>query len=172
MSQTSNSGGTTKNYLREFYAVTVTSLYRAVIYGEPQVPWLEKISVRERSKIALGEKIKNGTMVSIGSQLELFVPEGSGSISPNSTIQREITMVNTRFHGGCTSKVVALFLDERKAMQCHDSVGLTPCDPRWKKDTIAVLKAIHREHPYCSISTVDARFWLLPPSEWQKIPLP
>jgi hypothetical protein len=144
----------------------MTSVYLAKIMGKG-VPLLIKIACHDKtSGVGIGESISNGTMISVGKQLILFVPEGSGLISPTSTEQREIAQVNTGYWGGCTSEVVALFDNREKAMQCSSSENLQPCDPRWKEDTIAILRAIGEDHPHCSITTYhDLR--LMPSKEWQ-----
>lgn len=154
-------------FLKEFFAVTLTSVYRARIMGKKGIPSLIKIACRDgRSEIKVGSSISNGTMISVGKQLTLFFPEGSGVISPTSTYQREIASVNTVYWGGSTSQVVALFCSKARAMRCNNAENLQPCDPRWKKDTIATLRAIGKNHPFCSISTFSD-LWLMPPDEWQ-----
>jgi len=161
----------TKGHLRKFFAVTITSsVYQASIGGRSTrkrpVPFLEKIALRGNSAGAVGDITSNGTVIAVSKDLQLFVPEGSGT--GWSTEQRQIGLVNTRFHGGHTSAIVALFLRKEGAMACSREQSLQPCDSRWRAQTIAVIRAIGTEHPYCSISTSDARWWLMPPSEWQQ----
>ncbi len=154
--------------LARFYAVTLTSVYEAVIYGAKVAPWLEKLALKTESKFKLGHKIGDGTMLSIGKQLIMFVPEGSGVISPTSTIERDIVGVNTHYWGSQTSYVVALFMNKGEAMKCHKASNQGLVDSRWKSQTIAVLRAIGKKHPNCSISTERNDSWLMPPDEWQK----
>jgi len=149
--------------LNEFFAVTLTSVYKAVIYGENVVPYLLKISARRESKMLVGAKIDNGTMISVGCYLVLFIPEGSGGA--NTSYEREIGKVNTRYWGGGTSSIVALFLDEMAAVACDKAGNLVPCDPRWKDQTIAVLRAVGENHPYCSISGSPGLI-LMPKEAW------
>ncbi len=55
--------------------------------------------------------------------------------------------VNTMFWSGKTTSVVALFLDEKEAMSCFDSVNLRVCDQRWKEQTMQVMETIGNRHP-------------------------
>lgn len=155
----------TKERLKSFFAVTKTSVYRAVIDGEKEVPYLEKIACKGKSKVAIGSRISNGTMVSIGRRLQLFVPEGSGVVSPCSTVEREIAMVNTHYWGGNTSEVVALFLKEEDAIVCSKNGDVVALDPRWRDKTVEVLSAIGDDHPCCSISN-NSDLRLMPKEEW------
>jgi hypothetical protein len=155
--------------LQVFYAVTMTSVYRVVGHGE-DAPYLEKIALRDSSStVGISTKVSNGTMVSIGENLNLFVPEGSGRTSPMSTVEREIARVNTSYWGGHTSKVVALFLDGAEALACNAQEELIANDSRWRAQTIEVLRAIGDNHMYFSITAWN-NLWLLPPSEWWQPP--
>lgn len=148
-----------KKYLKEFYAVTKNSLYCASVGGVGQAPFIIKIISRDKNnRIKLGEKIDNGSMIAIGTYLQFFTPESDSPILPQK--------VNW---GGCTSKIVALFMDKNTALQCVGSQDYVPCDPRWKKNTIEVLRAIGTDHLYFSVSTDNPNFWLLPPEEWQTV---
>ena len=159
-----------KTYLMSFYAVTLTSVYQARIGTDnpkEEVPALIKIAKKGSGKIDIGMVVSNGTMVAICKHLQMFIPEGSGRLSPSSTIEREVVRVNTHYWGGHTTQIVALFLKEMDALECSCELNLQPCDPRWMKDTIATLKAIGDDHPYCSISAAIPDWWLVPPSEWR-----
>ncbi len=151
--------------LRFFYAVTTTSVYRAVMSGPLGRPYLIKIACRGESSVLVGGKIANGTMVSIGKHLILFVPEGSGGVSPTSTMQREISKVNIRYWGDQTSGVVALFTTEEDAMDCYEGKNLIICDPRWKQKTIEVLRAVGENNLHCSV-TNDPEMQLMPKEDW------
>lgn len=161
-------------FLKKFYAVTLRSVYLARIGKENDedkdaVPALKKITAsKDGLGYPAGNEISNGTMLAVRECLQLFVPEGSGWLSPTSTVEREITRVNTRFHGGHTSPIVALFLMEREAMDCFDYSDLRARDPRWKRQTIEVLRTIGAEHPFCAISSSDSAWWLYPPEEWMR----
>ncbi len=161
----------TKEHIKAFFAVTETSVYLARIGTDnpkEAVPALVKIAVRGDSAVPVGKTISNGTMIAVCRGLVVFMPEGSGRQSPASTYEREIARVNILYHGGGTSLIVALFLNETDALACSGMPNLQPCDPRWKEKTIATLKAIGENHPYCSISTWPD-LWLIPPSEWMDI---
>ncbi len=104
-------------FLERFYAVTgwqneTTSVYEAKIGGEGEKPILTKIALKGGSKIAVGDQIKNGTMLWIGEFLLLFIPEGGGGYNPR--IERDAVLVNTRYWGGGTSSIIALFLHQKK----------------------------------------------------------
>ena len=159
-----------KKYLHSFYAVTLTSVYQVRIGTDDpaeEVPVLIKIAKKGDGKIDVGTVVSNGTMVAICQHLQMFIPEGSGQLSPSSTIEREVVRVNTHYWGGHTTQIVALFFKEADALECSCESDLQPCDPRWKKDTIAILRAIGDDHPYCSISAAMPGWWLVPPSEWR-----
>jgi len=151
--------------LKEFWAVTVTSVYHALIYGKGS-PELTKIAMGWKwgSRIAVGGKISggSGTMLSVHKQLTIFIPEGGGTAS----FQREIGLVNTRYWLGGTSNVVALFLNKEAALLCGAAKDYKPCDERWRDETIETLRAIGKEHPYCSISTSPVN-QLVDPKDWQ-----
>jgi hypothetical protein len=158
-----------KKELGKFYAVTMTSVYKAVAVGEG-VPYLEKIARRDKaSPFRVGARIENGTMISVGANLYMFVPEGCGPTSPNSTVEREIARVNTRYWGGHTARIVALFLKRKDALLCNRAENLVANDSRWREQTIEVLRAIKDDHMYFSITTWH-EFELIPASEWRQPP--
>ena len=106
--------------IHEFLAVTMTSVYhvkdgideKGNQYGGPTA---QKIALRGESKVPVGGHLKNGTMLAICDQLIMYIPEGGGITS----FERKIELVNTRYWGGNSSQIVALFLvdeiEERKA---------------------------------------------------------
>ena len=152
--------------INKFYAVTQSSsLYEAVIGDENNIPYLVKIDAKGKSKLPIGYVISNGTMISIGKSLNLFVPEGGGT-----STERQISKVNTRYWGGNTSYIVALFTTKKDAKFCLENhiIKNEAYKNQWKKSTIEVLQAIGNEHPYCSIETNFPKLWLMPPTEWQK----
>ena len=159
-----------KTLLKVFYAVTKSKSVYLVRIGsdkpEEEAPLLVKISKNGESKLSVGGTISNGTMIAVGKNLQMFVPEGSGWMSPMSTLEREVSKVNTHFWGGHTSLIVALFLNEAEALDCSCESDLQPCDARWRKKTSSTLKTIGDNHPYCSISTAGKDWWLIPPEEW------
>ncbi len=163
-----------KSFLKKFYALTLSSsVYFAEIGSAKGVPYLVKIAQKSKdaTNISVGERIDNGTMIAVADRLHMFIPEGSGWFSPMSTFQREIWMVNSRWHGGQTSQIVALFKQKSKALKAINAKDLVRCDPRWEAETVAVLRAIGEDHPYCAISTSMPQYQLMPPEKWQ-IPVP
>lgn len=155
--------------LAEFFGVTLSgSVYKAKIGGDGKIPALVKIAERPDAKrgIPIGNQIDNGSMIAIAYCFILFVPEKYGRADQMTGIEREVSAVKTYYRGGNTSVIVALFLKEQDAQKCLEAENLQFCDPRWHKETIETLRAVGKEHPYCSIST-DPEFWLMPVSEWQ-----
>jgi len=152
--------------LGHFFAVTLTSVYRVVVEGEREAPYLLKIARRAASRKQVGSAISNGTMVSVGKQLIMFVPEGAGGA--HTTVQREINNVNTRYWGGNTSSVVALFLLENEALACNRADNPVALDPRWLKQTKEVLWAIGDSHPRCSITNAPV-LRLMAEEEWMPV---
>ncbi len=130
--------------LKEFYAVTATSVYH-VEYDKSKIiqALATKIALRGKSKVKLG-KVLSGPMLAIAKWLQFYIPEGGGLTS----YERKVERVNTRYWLGNTSFVVALFFNEVEARDCllvYDN--LLPCDPRWLDSTKKVIEAIGREHP-------------------------
>lgn len=132
--------------LREFFAVTMTSVYQVTARGENGRPCAEKIALRGESKFPVGAKMED-PMLAVAVFLQFYIPEGGGITS----FERRLEMVNTRYWTAGTSRIVALFLDEEKALACNGQPDLVPCDPRWLGETKEVLKAIGEENPTISI---------------------
>lgn len=133
--------------LNHFFAVTMTSIYEVKDRQGNLSPFVKKIVNSGKSTIPVGVTIEGGTMLSIGLQLIVFIPEGGGITS----FQRQAGQVNTRFWGGLTSFVVALFLNENEARACLGSDDIESCDPRWIEKTKEVIDKIGEEHPVFSI---------------------
>ncbi|MBI2676531.1 MAG: hypothetical protein HYX21_01055 [Candidatus Yanofskybacteria bacterium] len=129
--------------LKEFYAVTATSVYH-VEYDEKNIQArATKIALRGKSKIKLG-KVLSGPMLAIAKWLQFYIPEGGGLTS----YERKVERVSTRYWLGNTSFVIALFFNEVEAKDCllvYDN--LLPCDPRWLDSTKKIIEAIGQEHP-------------------------
>lgn len=161
-----------KAHLQRFYAVTnSSSLYEVNIGNKITHPLLIKIESRGNSRFPVGGKMNDGTMLAICKSLILFVPEGSGAVSPMSTVERQISSVNTRYWGGGTSDIVALFLIKKDAQFCiknHRAENHQTYRKQWEKDTIEVLRVIGNDHPRCSIEISSRTLWLMPPDEWQQ----
>ena len=146
--------------LKEFFAVTETSVYRVTM--EDSLPAVAtKISLRGSSRVAVGEKF-SGPMLAICNQLITYIPEGGGLTS----FQRNIESVNTRWWTGNSSPIVALFKDEKSALECSSQKDLKPCDERCLKETIEVLRAIGESHPAFSICSYPG-LRLLDPELWK-----
>jgi hypothetical protein len=135
--------------LNRFFAVTTTSLYE--VTSDNSGPTVTKIALRGRSDVGVGETLKNGTRLAICRMLQMFVPEGSGPTSPLSTWEPRIENVNTRYWGGHTSQIIALFENESDARICFGQKNLVPCDVRWLSYTKRVLELVGEDHPYIQI---------------------
>ena len=129
--------------LKEFYAVTTTSVYHVEHNNKPNQAKATKISLIGKSKVAVGD-VFTGPMVAICKFLQFYIPEGGGITS----FQRRIEMVNTRYWLGGTSDIVGLFTERGEALNCSKQhKDLTPCDERWLDSTKKVINAIGHEHP-------------------------
>ncbi len=161
---------TQKEWLSVFWAVTTSSLYQAHISGTGEIPRVTKVAGKTANpQIAIGTNLCRGTMLAVGERLVLFVPEGGGY---GSSYQRQLRNVNTRYWGEYTSVIIGLFLREADARACYASNDLVPKDTRWHTQTVETLRAIGKEHPYCSILTEpfmqnSSANPLVDPKEWQ-----
>lgn len=130
--------------LQEFFAVTETSVYHAVAMGENGYPSATKIALKGESEIPIGEELKHGTMIAVCDRLIAYIPEGGGYYG---SIQPKIEMVNTRYWGGHSSPIVALFMAKEEALECLRVDGLQPSDSRWKaQKTLQVVQAIDEDN--------------------------
>lgn len=141
--------------LHEFYAVTLTSIYRVRDardeYGWPMV---EKIGRRARSYLPIGGRLENGYFVGIRkSGLVLYHTEVT--LTGGSEDRARPEEVSRYLWGTSTSKIVALFLTEREARDCLAAVDRQGCDARWRAQTEAVLAAIGDDHPVFILSVDD-----------------
>ncbi|MFA6047576.1 MAG: hypothetical protein WCV59_00535 [Parcubacteria group bacterium] len=132
-------------HLHQFFVVTLTSLYLvSEEKNKEHFPTVKKIALREgtTSEMAVGMMLRNGNLVAV-------TPGGIGLYSAHWTEgEKRPTYyeVNDNRHGGHTTPVVALFLDENKARKCLRARKYRHCDPRWKKQTKEVLDAIGDNH--------------------------
>ena len=129
----------------EFFAVTGTSVYHAAHEEGKALPRVEKIALKGESVFPVGYVLDGGTMLAICKDLIMYVPEGGGLM--NTTFERRIEYVNTRFWGDKTSSIIALFKTKEEALRCFDEKDTVPCDPRWLKETTEVLSEIGNNHP-------------------------
>jgi hypothetical protein len=137
--------------LAQFFAVTITSIYKVVAIDEHHQPYAEKIALRGKSSMPVGSKIDNGSMIAICHRLQIFIPEGHGLMSPLTSYERHIESVNTRYWGGGTTPIVALFLTEEEARQCFAEPNPEPCDKRWLDSTKKVLQMVGEDHPTITV---------------------
>ena len=131
--------------IHQFYAVTITSVYvvKDRRNKDDPCPVAKKIALRGESELSVGTELENGTMIAITKQLQAYIPEGGGLTS----FQRRIEDVNTRYWGGHSSYIVALFTTKKKAMDCFVHPDLQPCDSRWIEETKKVIEKIGKDHP-------------------------
>lgn len=147
------------NQIKEFFAVTKTSIYHVVMEEGPNAS-AKKIALHAPSEVPVGDSFR-GPMLAICKQLIAYVPEGGGMTS----YERNIESVNMRWWTGNSSLIVALFKDEKAARECSGEKDLVPCDPRWLKETTELLRAIGNDHPAFSICTwkdmqlLDSSLW-------------
>ncbi|MFC1598810.1 hypothetical protein ACFL2U_02270 [Patescibacteria group bacterium] len=134
--------------IKEFFAVTYGGVYHVQAKKcKDGIPIVSKIqSYRENKSIGLGDRLDGGSTVGIGTIGIQLYRQSKG---------RRMEDTNTMNWGGGTSKIIGLFLDRNKAMAIkRRKKPLKDCDPRWKKDTMAVLEAIGDNHPVFVISTL------------------
>lgn len=126
--------------LKEFYAVTMTSLYGINAIGK-RGPCLEKLALHGESEISVGSKY-NRSLLAIARYLQLYDPEGH---------ERELARVNTVHWGPGTSLIVALFLNKKEAENCFNQSELQPLDERWVHKTREVVDRVGDNHPNITI---------------------
>jgi len=139
------------SYLREFFAVTWTSLYRVACNENPgeSTPIVEKMALRNNSNLPVGKRLRNGRFVGVRRDCICLYEDEQASDSRRPRPPEELS---TYFYGGHTTPIVALFLRRRDAERCLRT-GSTIClDPRWKKQTLAVVRAIGDDHPVFILS--------------------
>lgn len=141
--------------IREFYAVTMTSVYHVTDTGRNgDSPSAKKIALKGESSLPVGYRLENGggRLIAICSGLLAFIPEAHGLLSPMTGYEREPAQVDTRWHEGNTSPIVALFETNEEAIGCFESEDLGQADPRWLESTKRVLEKIGDNHPAFVIS--------------------
>lgn len=128
--------------INEFYAVTLTSVYRVWV-DEKGFPQAQKIAQRAgtESSIKVGAFLRNSTLLAITDRgLQFFAPHARGDRKPDILAPQHCL-------GGKTSPIAALFRAQAEAMQCLGAEALVPRDARFAAQTNAVLNAIGRNHP-------------------------
>jgi hypothetical protein len=139
-----------KKQIKEFFAVTRGGVYHVQARKNRNgVPYVTKIqSYRKNKSIGIGGCLAGGSTVGIGTIGIQLYRQSKG---------RRMENTNTMNWGGGTSAIIGLFLDRKKAMSIkRRKKPLQNCDPRWKKDTLAVLQAIGDNHPVFVISTLPS----------------
>ena len=94
----------------------------------------------------------NGRLIAIRRGLLAFIPEKYGFINPMTGYERDPSRVNTQWHEGRSSPIVALFETEEEAMKCFEAENPEPADLRWLDSTQKVLEKIGDNHPAFIVS--------------------
>jgi len=136
--------------LKEFFAVTVNSVWRADVESSP---YLEKMAGKKNDDYPIGTKFKEdgSIMLSVAKHLQLYYPEAHSMLSPQTKYERRLEYVNTMWWCGSTSLIVALFFNKEEATACFQHKDLIPCDERWLSQTREVLRAIGEDHPVVTV---------------------
>lgn len=130
--------------LKEFFAVTLTSVYHV----KAGMPSAEKILGNGLpSNVPLGGQLNGGTMIAICSFLVIYYPERIDPRSSDIIFERRVEYVHPTRFGGHTSNLVALFKTREEAFSCFAFKHLCVCDPRFAHHTLAVCEAIGDDHP-------------------------
>lgn len=123
--------------LREFYAVTQTSLYRVIATGGPNgQPVIEKLARHDVSRVDAGGQLAGSPRVGVSDQGLALCDDAA-----------EDLLGIALLWGTHTSPIVGLFLDESAALACYRRGSSQSFDPRWLADTRRVLAAIGTHHP-------------------------
>ncbi len=146
------------DYLREFFAVTITSVYHVactidgdgIPRGEPTV---EKIALHGESSVLPGERLRGGRFLGVRRDgLRMYNDHYAGERGDPEPSEH----INTLYHGGGTTPIVALFLKHNEAMICLAEImlnGACELDSRWERQTLAVLLSIDERHPVFIVSS-------------------
>jgi len=133
-------------HLKVFFAVTTTSLYRIEWLVNVPMPVVKKIAMAGQSDVPVGQIITGG--YNLGIMDKGLVLYGTDRELPE--------QVDTRYWGGGTSAIVALFLQEDTARECLNSGDLKSLNPRWRQQTEETLEAIGDNHPRFVHSAMNA----------------
>jgi hypothetical protein len=141
-----------RKLLHEFYAVTQTSVYLVTDKkGKNFVPLVKKIALKGESKIPVGGRLKEGSLVGITRHGIVLYDDDRSPFSKRKG-WKDPEEVNIAFHGGKTSPLVALFLNRKNAFDCFNSKSLQTCDCRWQRQTKQALEVIGKDHPVFVVS--------------------
>lgn len=159
----------TTSFLKKFFAVTTTALYKVVIDKRLSNPEIVKMEFKGKGKSKEGYRINKHRMVAVCKRLITFNPLGSNFVSQKRFEEKQISNIHTLQWGEQTSEIIALFLEEKDARTCYNLVIVKQKNDidKWRQDTIEVLRAIGENHPHCSIEVLSPILWLIPPREWR-----
>lgn len=143
---TSHADPGAEQLIDEFFAVTLTSIYRVRTAGDFQASAV-KIALDGDSIFPLGEDICQGGMVAIGQNLQGYAPRRFRLGHAVSNPERRLELVGPDDWMSYSSYIVTLFLTEAEATECFRSVDRKPLDPRWIGSTKRVIEVIGDEHP-------------------------
>lgn len=133
-----------RKLLHKFYAVTQTSVYLVTDKRDKnRVPLVKKIALKGESKIPVGGRLKEGSLVGI---------TRFGIILYDDIKGRDPELINIALWGGRSSPITALFLNKKQALACLNSKSLQMCDCRWQRQTKEVDEAIGKDHPVFVVS--------------------
>ena len=124
------------HFLKEFFAVTSTSLYRAYVDEQNgNKPIMEKLALRHgaESKRPVGTEVK-------------WIGDSSLVLMMD-CIQFWEFIEDEAMHPQYTSHIVALFFDLDDARKCLEAENPEKLDRRWEDQTREVLMAIDEGNP-------------------------
>ncbi len=143
-----------KDRLREFFAVTATSVYRVNERRDANgCPLVEKIARRDGSSVPVGGRLKNGELVAVTRRGLIVYSDDLPKRGRDGNRPAKPEEVNTMFWGGHTSPLVALFLKEEDARKCLVWGSALEIDPLWWTFTRETLEAIGDDHPTFILSS-------------------
>lgn len=120
----------------KFYGVAMDAMYCVTtIDGKP---FVQRIKEKIKSPpIKIGDILWGGDCIGIS---RMCLMTFHGNIGDNK--KRSPELIDMLSYTGRTDWMVGLFLDEKEAEKCLGEKDCVVADPRYEKQTIAVLKAI------------------------------
>lgn len=129
--------------LHEFFAVTVTSIYRVSDEKDSEgTPIVQKVRMRFQSIVGTGKRLMGGSLVGIRAVGLLLYSDGKEN-TPHAKPE-DIAPV---LQGSKSSPLVGLFRTLAEAETCIREENTKVFDSRWQKQTADVLRAIGTNHP-------------------------
>jgi hypothetical protein len=127
--------------LAEFFAVTMSGSLYTVTDEKDENGWpVAKRVINGPLGKTEEFRLKNGKLVGIGDL-------GVCLFDPTPRYGRAFEHMNIGYWGGCTSGLVALFLERSTAEACIASGDRMPLSPRFENEARATLEAIGDKHP-------------------------